>query len=158
MGLTEEADEEKTVQAVRDFFLKDDGRHRRNYSKIRRGYYGVMGVQAPVFDVTGIHGSGGNGTENKWLASMPYKHAIELINRAIGSCELISRQILVYRYCERQTVQTAMREANISSHDRYYSADFWACYQFADSIDGLLSYQNDEIIRLFPDLLIMKSE
>lgn len=158
MGLIEEVDEGKTVQATRNFFLKDDGRHRRNYSRIRRGYYGVMGVQAPVFDVTGIHGSGGNGTENKILASIPYKRANEIINRAIGSCELISRQILVFRYCERETVQMAMRAAHISSHDRYYSADYWACYQFADSIDGILKYQDAEITDLFPDMLIMKSE
>lgn len=158
MRLVEEVDEEKTVQAVRDFFLKDDGKHRRNYNRIRRGYYGVMGVQAPVFDVTGIHGSGGNGTENKVIASMPYKRANEIINRAIGSGELLHRQILVYRYCERKKIEEVMALANNISHDRYYSEEPKACYRFADAIDGILRYQKAEVVDLFPDLLITKSE
>lgn len=149
-------DEEKTVQVVRDFFTKDDFAHRKNYDKIKRNYYAVMGISAPMGDVTGIHGSGGNHVEEKWLGDIPYAHAMKCISRGIHACPYESQVILLFRYCDHQTIDVTMREAQIMSSGSYYTADHKACYRFADAMDSILSKADDETRALFPDFLVWK--
>lgn len=154
LDLLEPYDREASVQAVRDFFCKDDPDHPRNYWRIKRRYEAMYSLGGHSEDVTGIHGSGGNHTEDKLIAGNPYMRAMNSIKRGLQACSIQSRLLLIDRYIEGKKVWAIQLELKLTGNDRYQKADQRACYEFADAMDYIVV--EDDVQDLIPQLLIKK--
>lgn len=152
MELIDPVDGNASVQAVRDFFTFDDPQHPRNYWRIKRRYEAMYSLGGHSEDVTGIHGSSGNHTEDKLIAGNPYMRAMNSIKRGLKACSIQSRLILIGRYIEGKKVWAIQQELQLTGSDRYQKADYKACYEFADAMDYIVA--EDDVQDLIPQLLI----
>lgn len=153
MELLPDYDEEKTAQAVADFFLKDDSRHPRNYQRIKTQYMALRSISSPRGDVTGVHGSLNNRTEEKWIDGMIYKQALACIDHVISLCPLQSRIIMKHRFIDGELQWQVKMEAKIGGNDQYPMAEKRACREFADIMQKFrVVYGVEELI---PDMLVM---
>ena len=145
-------DEEQTAQAVADFFLKDDSRHPHNYQRIRQQYIALRSISSPRGDMTGVHGSLSNHTEEKWINGMLYKDAIECVDCAIERCSAQSKIILIHRFKAGELQWQAKKAAHIGGNDQYPIAERRACREFADIMQKFrVVYGVEELI---PDMLV----
>lgn len=155
LELLPDYDEEQTAQAVADFFLKDDSQHPRNYQRILNQYLALRSISSPVGDVTGVHGSLSNHTEEKWINGMIYKQAIECVDCAIERCSAQSKIILMHRFKAGEKQWQAKRAAHIGGNDQYPIAERRACREFADIIQKYrVIYGVEELI---PDMLVTRN-
>lgn len=155
LELLPDYDEEQTAQAVADFFLKDDSRHPRNYQRILNQYLALRSISSPVGDVTGVHGSLSNRTEEKWINGMIYKQAIECVDCAIERCSAQSKVILTHRFKDGEKQWQAKQAAHIGGNDQYPIAERRACREFADIIQKYrVIYGVEELI---PDMLVTEN-
>lgn len=153
LELLPDYDEEQTAQAVADFFLKDDSRHPRNYQRILNQYLALRSISSPVGDVTGVHGSLSNHTEEKWINGMIYKQALDCVDCAIERCSAQSKVILTHRFKDGELQWQAKQAAHIGGNDQYPIAERRACREFADIIQKYrVIYGVEELI---PDMLVM---
>lgn len=155
MELLPDYDEEQTAQAVADFFLKDDSRHPRNYQRILNQYLALRSISSPVGDVTGVHGSLSNRTEEKWINGVIYKWAIECVDCAIEHCSAQSKVILTHRFKDGELQWQVKKAAHIGSNERYPIAEKRACREFADIMQKYrVLYGVEELI---PDMLVTRN-
>lgn len=153
LELLPDYDEEQTAQAVADFFLKDDSRHPRNYQRIRQQYIALRSISSPVGDVTGVHGSLSNHTEEKWINGMIYKQALECVDCAIERCSAQAKIILIHRFKAGEKQWQAKQATHIGGNDQYAIAERRACREFADIMQKYrVMYGVEELI---PDMLVM---
>lgn len=154
MELFEVYDGKASVQAVREFFMRDDPDHPRNYWRIKRRYEAMFGLGGQSGDVTGVRGSGGNHTEDKLLDGNVYGRALKAIERGLRGCTHQSQEILIARYLspedEREKVWHLSNRLGLTGSDRYQRADYQACYEFADAMDVITpQYRVSEVIPQF---------
>lgn len=155
LELLPDYDEEQTAQAVADFFLKDDSLHPRNYQRILNQYLALRSISSPVGDVTGVHGSLRNHTEEKWINGMIYKQALECVDCAIERCSAQSKIILTHRFKAGEKQWQAKQAAHIGGNDQYPIAERRACREFADIMQKFrVMYGVEELI---PDMLVMEN-
>lgn len=132
-----EVDKEATITKVRQFF-----NHADQYPQIRRRAW-FAGIKSPQVDVTGIHGSRkSNASEDMMIDYAMYAQAKRAVDIAIAGCSntgmFPSQQILRYRYIEQLDIQEVkMHLGSKFGHDTYKRADDYACYEFADVMDGV---------------------
>lgn len=137
MELVPEVDKEATITKVRQFF-----NHADQYPQIRRRAW-FAGIKSPQIDVTGIHGSRkSNASEDMMIDYAMYAQAKRAVDIAIAGCSntgmFPSQQILRYRYIEQLDIQEVkMHLGSKFGHDTYKRADDYACYEFADVMDGV---------------------
>lgn len=137
MELVPEVDKETTITKVRQFFNCAD-----QYPQIRRRAW-FVGIKSPQVDVTGIHGSRkSNASEDMMIDYAMYAQAKRAVDIAIAGCSntgmFPSQQILRYRYIEQLDIQEVkMHLGSKFGHDTYKRADDYACYEFADVMDGV---------------------
>lgn len=151
MELVPEVDKEATITKVRQFFNCAD-----QYPQIRRRAW-FAGIKSPQVDVTGIHGSRkSNVSEDMMIDYAMYAQAKRAVDIAIAGCSntgmFPSQQILRYRYIEQLDIQEVkMHLGSKFGHDTYKRADDYACYEFADVMDGvsLAMCIDDELIPKF---------
>ncbi|WIU42499.1 transcriptional regulator [Lacfervirus LFP01] len=152
MELLPEYDEEQTAQAVADFFLNDDPDHPHNYQRIKTQYMALRSISSPTGDITGVHGSLSNRTEEKWINGVIYKQALACIDHAISSCPLQSRIIMKHRFIDGELQWQVKKEAKIGGNDQYPMAEKRACREFADIMQKYrVVYGVEELI---PDMLV----
>lgn len=155
LELLPDYDEEQTAQAVADFFLKDDSRHPRNYQRILNQYLALRSISSPVGDVTGVHGSLSNHTEEKWIGGMIYKQALECVDCAIERCSAQSKAILTHRFKDGELQWQVKKAAHIGGNEQYPIAEKRACREFADIIQKYrVLYGVEELI---PDMLVTRN-
>ena len=153
MELLPEYDEEQTAQAVADFFLKDDSRHPRNYQRIKTQYMALRSISSPTSDITGVHGSLSNHTEEKWIDGMIYKQALECVDCAIERCSAQAKIILRHRFTAGEKQWQVKNAAHIGGNDQYAIAERRACREFADIMQKFrVVYGVEELI---PDMLVI---
>lgn len=137
MELVPEVDKETTITKVQQFF-----NHADQYPQIRRRAW-FAGIKSPQVDVTGIHGSRkSNASEDMMIDYAMYAQAKRAVDIAIAGCSntgmFPSQQILRYRYIEQLDIQEVkMHLGSKFGHDTYKRADDYACYEFADVMDGV---------------------
>ena len=137
MELVPEVDKEATITKVRQFF-----NHADQYPQIRRRAW-FAGIKSPQVDVTGIHGSRkSNASEDMMIDYSMYAQAKRAVDIAIAGCSntgmFPSQRILRYRYVEQLDIQEVkMHLGSKFGHDTYKRADDYACYEFADVMDGV---------------------
>lgn len=137
MELVPEVDKEATITKVRQFF-----NHADQYPQIRRRAW-FAGIKSPQIDVTGIHGSRkSNASEDMMIDYAMYAQAKRAVDIAINGCSntgmFPSQQILRYHYVEQLDIQEVkMQLGSKFGHDTYKRADDYACYEFADVMDGV---------------------
>lgn len=137
MELVPEVDKETTITKVRQFFNCAD-----QYPQIRRRAW-FAGIKSPQVDVTGIHGSRkSNASEDMMIDYAYYAQAKRAVDIAIKGCSntgmFPSQKILRYRYIEQLDIQEVkMNLGSKFGHDTYKRADDYACYEFADVMDGV---------------------
>ena len=137
MELVPEVDKEATIKKVQQFFY-----HADQYPQIRRRAW-FAGVKSPQSDATGVHGSRkGNASEDMMIDYAYYAQAKRAVDIAIKGCSntgmFPSQQILRYRYIEQLDIQEVkMNLGRKFGHDTYKRADDYACYEFADVMDGV---------------------
>lgn len=152
MELLPAYDEKRTAQAVADFFLKDDSRHPRNYQRIRQQYLALGSISSPVGDVTGVHGSPSNHTEEKWLNGYIYKQALDCIDGVIERCSAQSQMIINHRFVTCEEQWKVKKAVHIDGHDTYPKAERRACREFADIMQKFrVIYGVEDLI---PDMLV----
>lgn len=155
MELLPAYDEEQTAKAVADFFLKDDAKHPCNYQRIQQQYIALRSISSPNGDITGVHGSLGNHTEEKWINGAMYKQAMDCINHVISLCSLQARIIMEHRFKDAEKQWQAKKAANIGGNDQYPIAEKRACREFADIMQKFrVVYGVEELI---PDMLVMRN-
>ena len=132
-----EVDKEATIKKVQQFFY-----HADQYPQIRRRAW-FAGIKSPQTDATGVHGSRkGNASEDMMIDYAYYAQAKRAVDIAIKGCSntgmFPSQQILRYRYIEQLDIQEVkMNLRSKFGHDTYKRADDYACYEFADVMDGV---------------------
>ena len=137
MELVPEVDKEATIKKVQQFFY-----HADQYPQIRRRAW-FAGIKSPQIDVTGIHGSRkGNASEDMMIDYAYYAQAKRAVDIAIKGCSntgmFPSQQIIRDRYIEQLDIQEVkMQLGSKFGHDTYKRADDYACYEFADVMDGV---------------------
>lgn len=137
MELVPEVDKEATIKKVQQFFY-----HADQYPQIRRRAW-FAGIKSPQIDVTGIHGSRkGNASEDMMIDYASYAQAKRAVDIAIKGCSntgmFPSQQILRYHYVEQLGIQEVkMQLGSKFGHGTYKRADDYACYEFADVMDGV---------------------
>lgn len=155
MELLPAYDEEQTAKAVADFFLKDDSRHPRNYQRIKTQYMALRSISSPTGDITGVHGSSRNHTEEKWIDGMIYKQALECVDLVIERCSAQAKIILMHRFKAGEKQWQAKNAAHIGGNDQYAIAERRACREFADIMQKFrVVYGVEELI---PDMLMMEN-
>ena len=157
MELVPEVDKEATITKVRQFF-----NHADQYPQIRRRAW-FAGIKSPQVDVTGIHGSRkNNASEDMMIDYAYYAQAKRAVDIAIKGCSntgmFPSQQILRYHYVEQLDIQEVkMNLGSKFGHDTYKRADDYACYEFADVMDGVsLAMHVDR--KLIPKFIVKKRE
>lgn len=157
MELVPEVDKEATITKVRQFF-----NHADQYPQIRRRAW-FAGIKSPQIDVTGIHGSRkSNASEDMMIDYAMYAQAKRAVDIAINGCSntgmFPSQQILRYHYVEQLDIQEVkMQLGSKFGHDTYKRADDYACYEFADVMDGVsLAMHVDR--KLIPKFIVKKRE
>lgn len=157
MELVPEVDKEATITKVRQFF-----NHADQYPQIRRRAW-FAGIKSPQVDVTGIHGSRkSNASEDMMIDYAMYAQAKRAVDIAIAGCSntgmFPSQQILRYHYVEQLDIQEVkMQLGSKFGHDTYKRADDYACYEFADVMDGVsLAMHVDR--KLIPKFIVKKRE
>ena len=157
MELVPEVDKEATITKVRQFF-----NHADQYPQIRRRAW-FAGIKSPQIDVTGIHGSRkSNASEDMMIEYAMYAQAKRAVDIAINGCSntgmFPSQQILRYHYVEQLDIQEVkMQLGSKFGHDTYKRADDYACYEFADVMDGVsLAMHVDR--KLIPKFIVKKRE
>lgn len=157
MELVPLVDKEATITKVRQFFADAD-----QYPQIRRRAW-FAGIKSPQIDATGIHGSRkSNASEDMMIDYAYYAQAKRAVDIAIKGCSntgmFPSQQILRYRYIEQLDIQEVkMNLGSKFGHDTYKRADDYACYEFADVMDGVsLAMRVDR--KLIPKFIVKKRE
>lgn len=157
MELVPLVDKKATIIKVQKFFSDAD-----QYPQIRRRAW-FAGIKSPQIDVTGIHGSRkSNSSEDMMIDYAYYAQAKRAVDIAIKGCSntgmFPSQQILRYRYIEQLDIQEVkMNLGNKFGHDTYKRADDYACYEFADVMDGVsLAMHVDR--KLIPKFIVKKRE
>ena len=157
MELVPEVDKKATITKVRQFF-----NHADQYPQIRRRAW-FAGIKSPQVDVTGIHGSRkNNASEDMMIDYAYYAQAKRAVDIAIKGCSntgmFPSQQILRYHYVEQLDIQEVkMNLGSKFGHDTYKRADDYACYEFADVMDGVsLAMHVDR--KLIPKFIVKKRE
>lgn len=154
MELLPAYDEEQTAKAVADFFLKDDAKHPCNYRRIQHQYMALRSISSPIGDITGVHGSLGNHTEEKWINGVIYKQSMDCIDHVISLCSSQARTIMEHRFMDDEKQWQAKKAANIGGNDQYQIAERRACREFADIMQKFrIVYGVEELI---PDMLVIK--
>lgn len=155
MELFEPYDGDASVQAVRDFFNRDDPDNPCNYWRIKRRYEAMFSLGGQSGDITGVRGSsGGNRTEEKWLDGNKYERALKAIGLGVLGCTKQSQDILNARYLqpdkEREKVWHLSKRLGLTGGNHYQKADYQACYEFADAMDVIvLQAHVEEVIPQF---------
>ena len=157
MELVPEVDKEATIKKVQQFFY-----HADQYPQIRRRAW-FAGIKSPQIDATGVHGSRkGNASEDMMIDYAYYAQAKRAVDIAIKGCSntgmFPSQQILRYHYVEQLDIQEVkMNLGGKFGHDTYKRADDYACYEFADVMDGVsLAMHVDR--KLIPKFIVKKRE
>ena len=157
MELVPEVDKKATITKVRQFF-----NHADQYPQIRRRAW-FAGIKSPQIDATGVHGSRkGNASEDMMIDYAYYAQAKRAVDIAIKGCSntgmFPSQQILRYHYVEQLDIQEVkMNLGSKFGHDTYKRADDYACYEFADVMDGVsLAMRVDR--KLIPKFIVKKRE
>lgn len=157
MELVPLVDKKATIIKVQKFFSDAD-----QYPQIRRRAW-FAGIKSPQIDVTGIHGSRkSNSSEDMMIDYAYYAQAKRAVDIAIKGCSntgmFPSQQILRYRYIEQLDIQEVkMNLGSKFGHDTYKRADDYACYEFADVMDGVsLAMHVDR--KLIPKFIVKKRE
>ncbi|WP_267201622.1 hypothetical protein [Limosilactobacillus kribbianus] len=157
MELVPEVDKEATIKRVKQFFYSAD-----QYPQIRRRAW-FAGIKSPQIDATGVHGSRkGNASEDMMIDYAYYAQAKRAVDIAIKGCSKTgmfpSQQILRYHYVEQLDIQEVkMQLGSKFGHDTYKRADDYACYEFADVMDGVsLAMRVDR--KLIPKFIVKKRE
>lgn len=157
MELVPGVDKQATILKVKHFFWDAD-----SYPQIRRRAW-FAGIKSPQVDVTGIHGSRkGNSSEDIMIDYAYYAQAKRAVDIAISGCSQTgmfpSQQILRYRYIDQLDIQQVKEELGGKfGHDTYKRADDYACYEFADVMDGVsLAMHIDR--KLVPKFIVKKRE
>lgn len=157
MELVPEVDKKATITKVRQFF-----NHADQYPQIRRRAW-FAGIKSPRIDATGVHGSRkGNASEDMMIDYAYYAQAKRAVDIAIKGCSntgmFPSQQILRYHYVEQLDIQEVkMNLGSKFGHDTYKRADDYACYEFADVMDGVsLAMHVDR--KLIPKFIVKKRE
>ena len=152
-----EVDKEATIKKVQQFFY-----HADQYPQIRRRAW-FAGIKSPQIDATGVHGSRkGNASEDMMIDYAYYAQAKRAVDIAIKGCSntgmFPSQQILRYHYVEQLDIQEVkMNLGGKFGHDTYKRADDYACYEFADVMDGVsLAMHVDR--KLIPKFIVKKRE
>lgn len=150
MELVEQYDGDASVQAVRDFFTKDDPQHPRNYWRIKRRYEAMYRLGSQWGDITGVRANGGNATESKLIEGNAYSRAMKAIKEGLDCCSAVSREVIILRYIEQQKTWQIAERIGLTGNDRYQRADRQACYEFADVMDVIIPrYDVEELIPFF---------
>lgn len=157
MELVPEVDKKATITKVRQFF-----NHADQYPQIRRRAW-FAGIKSPQIDATGVHGSRkGNASEDMMIDYAYYAQAKRAVDIAIKGCSntgmFPSQQILRYHYVEQLDIQEVkMNLGSKFGRDTYKRADDYACYEFADVMDGVsLAMRVDR--KLIPKFIVKKRE
>ena len=157
MELVPLVDKKATIIKVQQFFSDAD-----QYPQIRRRAW-FAGIKSPQIDVTGIHGSQkSNSSEDMMIDYAMYAQAKRAVDIAIAGCSntgmFPSQKILRYRYIEQLDIgQVKEYLGSKFGHDTYKRADDYACYEFADVMDGVsLAMHVDR--KIIPKFITKKRE
>ena len=130
-------DEKKTAKNVADYFQGKGKFKRYSYPRLVETEQVLGMVHSVTGDVTGVHGSGGNHTEDALIAKAHCRQALKCVTRAIDSCDYVQQVILRERYVNGQKRATVMALAGIGGNDQYQEADQAARNRFAAALDKL---------------------
>lgn len=157
MELVPLVDKKATIIKVQKFFSDAD-----QYPQIRRRAW-FAGIKYPQIDVTGIHGSRkSNSSEDMMIDYAYYAQAKRAVDIAIKGCSntgmFPSQKILRYRYIEQLDIRQVKEHLGSKfGHDTYKRADDYACYEFADVMDGVsIAMHVDR--KIIPEFITKKRE
>lgn len=130
MDLLPEVNKDATVSRVRHFFRDDD-----QLPQLKRlaGAFGEL--KSPTFDITGVHGSGGNATEARYIRHAHYYRLYRVVLDAIKGCSQDSQTIINAKYLSNTYSWQVAQQMNIEK-TAFNQKDRYACFEFADCLEG----------------------
>lgn len=125
--------DEDQVKTVRRFFLDDDYKH--NYQRLKReaGAWGEL--KSPTIDPTGVSGSTGNATEDRFIHHAEAFKAVRAVDFAINGCSKDSQEIISKRYIRRMKVWQVRQLMGIRGNQTWRDKDDSACLEFAQCME-----------------------